>query len=213
MSTRAHGSCLVTFALLALACACASPAAPESKPPPAAAPPAAAAAAPSAASQPAATPAERFTVRMGGIAGVIDRALWTGEAKGFYEEQGISLEIENFTTTVDMVAPLATGRLDAGHGATNAGLLNAVATGVPLRFVSNMNVIRPPAEGGRNSYQVVVRKDLAEQVKSMADLRGRRLAINEPAANTTQPARNRLPWPNASPRRPAINTPPTSRTK
>ena len=35
----------------------------------------------------------------------------------------------------------------------------------------------------------------------------------EPIANTRQPTRKSVPWPNASPRRPAISTPPTSNTK
>ncbi len=169
-------------ALIGLALACAAPAVPPNQPPPAATTPAAAAAAPTAVSQPQAASSPRFTVRFGGIAGVIDRALWTGEAKGYYQEQGIVLDVENFTTTVDMVAPLATGRLDAGHGAVNAGLINAVATGVPLRFVSNMSILRRPVEGVRNSYQIVVRKDLASQVRGVPDLRGMRLAINAPAA-------------------------------
>jgi NitT/TauT family transport system substrate-binding protein len=194
MTRQARGLLLAALALSGLVLACAPAAAPESKPPPAAAatplpaaqaaataaPPAAAA--PAAAPQAQASPGQRVTVRMGGIAGVIDRALWTGEAKGFYQEQGIALEIENFTTTVDMVAPLATGRLDAGHGALNAGIYNAVATGVPIKVVSNMTIIRPPAEGVRNSYQIVIRKDLAGQVRSVPDLRGMRLAINAPAA-------------------------------
>jgi len=81
-----------------------------------------------------------------------------------------------------MVAPLATNRLDAGHGAVPAGMFNAFATGVPLKLVSNMTILRPPAEGVRNTYQLVIRKDLAGQVRSVPDLRGMRLAINAPAA-------------------------------
>ncbi len=188
MGSQACARCLIAVVLVGLALACAPAARPESKPQPAATAPPSAAAAPPAAPAPTAAPAsqaspgQRYTVRMGGIAGTIDRALWTGEAKGFYQEQGISLEVENFVTTVDMIAPLATGRLDAGHGTVNAGFFNAVAIGVPLKLVSNMSVLRPPAEGIRNSYQIVIRKDLVGQVRSVNDLRGMRLAINAPAA-------------------------------
>jgi hypothetical protein len=38
-------------------------------------------------------------------------------------------------------------------------------------------------------------------------------ASSAPAANVRQPARNSLPWPKASPSRPAIKAPPTSSTK
>lgn len=193
---------------LPLMLACAAPAAPPSKPPaataasapaaastatagPAAAsaptsgPAAASAAAPAAAAAsaaPQAAPSQRATVRVAGVAGIIDRALWTGEAKGYYQEQGIGLEIENFTTTVDMVPQLATGRVDAGHGATNAGFFNAVATGVPLKLVSDVTILRPPAEGVRNTYQIVIRGDVADQVRSVADLRGMKVATNAAGA-------------------------------
>ncbi len=181
MTKRACGLLLGAFALIGLTLGCAPPAAPESKPRLAATAHPPAAAVPTAAPQAQAPPGQRFTVRVGGIGG-IDRPLWTGEAKGFFQEQGIALEIESFATTVDMVAPLATGRLDAGHGAVNVGMFNAVASGVPLKLVSNMTILRPPGEGVRNTYQIVVRKDLAAQVRSVTDLRGMRLAINAPAA-------------------------------
>src|SRR5262249_57944942 len=98
------------------------------------------------------------------------------------EGGGTAREIEYCAPTMDMGAPRAPGRLDAGHGAAPAGMFNAVATGVPLKLVSNMTVLRPPGEGIRNTYQIVVRKDLAGQVRSVPDLRGLRLAINAPAA-------------------------------
>src|SRR5438093_569294 len=41
---------------------------------------------------------------------------------------------------------------------------------------------KPPAEVYQNSYQVVIHKDLAGQVRTVNDLRGLRLAINGPTA-------------------------------
>ncbi len=164
--------------------ACASPTAPPSEPAAAATTPAgggavappAATAAPSVAG-PADVPA-RVTVRMGGLGGTIDRALYVGQAKGFYDEQGIDLETDVFRSAVDMVPLLATGQLDAGHGGTNAGFFNAMLAGSPLRIVSDVTILRPPGPGVRNTYWIVLRKALADEVRSVADLRGRTVATN-----------------------------------
>src|SRR5829696_280195 len=92
---------------LALVVACAPPAAPAAGPP----------------SQPAAPPALQPsqpaapTVRMGGLGGQIDAPLFVGQTKGYFAEQGLTLEVSNFVTASEMVPLLVTGRLDAGHGA------------------------------------------------------------------------------------------------
>src|SRR6476469_2651774 len=136
--------------------------------------------APRAAAEPAtAAPAtERATVRIGGSGGVIDRALFVGLAKGFYDEQGIDLDVQIFPTALDMIPLLATGRLDAMHGGSYPGIFNAVASGVDLKIVSNVSVFRQPGPGIKNSQWLVVRKDLADQIRSVADLKGRKVAIH-----------------------------------
>jgi NitT/TauT family transport system substrate-binding protein len=115
---------------------------------------------------------------MGGLGGTIDRALFVGEAKGFFDEQGVDLQTENFRSAVDMVPLLATGQLDAGHGGTNAGFFNAVLVGSPLRIVSDVSILRPPGPGVRNTYWLVLRQGLADEVRGVRDLRGRTVATN-----------------------------------
>ena len=114
-------------------------------------------AAPAAAVSPAAatTPPPRVTVRMGGLGGIIDRPLFVGEAKGFFDEQGIVLQTEVLRSAVDMVPLLATGELDAGHGGTNAGFFNAMLVGSPLRIVSDVSILRPP--GARRPQHILAR--------------------------------------------------------
>ena len=115
-----------------------------------------------------------------GLGGAIDRGYFVGVDKGFYEEQGISVEVDNFRSAADMVPLLATGRMDVGHGSTNPGFYNALSSGIPVKIVTDVTLTRAPQSGIRNSMWLLVRKDLIDsgQVHGVADLRGRRVAIN-----------------------------------
>jgi NitT/TauT family transport system substrate-binding protein len=152
------------------AAAPAAPAAPAASAPQAAAPQAAAPAA-----QPVAAPA-RATVRAGGVNGLIDRAYFTGIERGYYAEQGIDLEIENFVGSLEMVPLLATGRLEVGHGSTSPGFYNALLAGVPVKVVSDVTVIHPVKEGIKNAVFFTVRRD--GPVRSPPDIVGRKVAVN-----------------------------------
>ncbi len=148
--------------------------------PPAASPSAAPTAGTAAAQPPgsAAGPPASVTVRAGGLGGTVDRAYFAGEEKGYFAEQGISLEVENYRSAAEMVPLLATGRLDVGHGSTNPGFFNAMLQGVIVKVVSDVTIIPAPRPGQRNSMQLMLRRELVDQVRSVADLRGRTVAIN-----------------------------------
>jgi len=170
---------LLALALTALLGCGAPAAAPAPAAKPASAP--AAPAAPSATEAPAAAPAAAaatapsgpITVKVGANIGGSDVGLFIGMDRGYYAEQGLELDVLPGSGS-DQVAALATGELDVGAGAVNAGLLNAMSRDLPLRIVADKGST-PPGFG----YQAfVVRKDLADsgQVRTWADLRGRKIA-------------------------------------
>ncbi|HEY7064741.1 MAG TPA: ABC transporter substrate-binding protein [Chloroflexota bacterium] len=168
---------------------CAAPAAPAP-----AAPAAAAGAAPAAASAPAAQPSAAapqssgapaspppaVTLTGGGLGGSVDRAYYVAEDKGYFAEQGITLDVQNYRSAAEMVPLLATGRMDVGHGSTNPGFFNAMLQGVIVKVVSDVTVMKPAKPGQRNSMQLMLRKELFDsgEVRSVPDLRGRTVAIN-----------------------------------
>ncbi|HLH22425.1 MAG TPA: ABC transporter substrate-binding protein [Chloroflexota bacterium] len=125
-------------------------------------------------------PTPRVTIRAGGLGGAIDRGYFVGVDKGFYEEQGLDLDVQTFRSAADMVPLLATGRMDVGHGSTNPGFYNALASGIPVKIVTDVTLMRAPEPGIHNSMSLIVRKDLVDsgQVRGVADLRGRKVAIN-----------------------------------
>jgi NitT/TauT family transport system substrate-binding protein len=115
------------------------------------------------------------TVRFGSLTPTASDAGWLiANAKGYFAEQGIKLEITRFSNGSEMVPPLGTNQLDVGGGAPNAGLFNAVARDVEMAIVADKGST-PPGWGFQG---FVVRKDLVDsgKFKSPADLKGMRIA-------------------------------------
>src|SRR4051812_14314625 len=171
-----------TLMVMLLAAVVGAGCAPSAAPTPVAPAAPQAAAAPAAPAAPATSaptaPPAAVTLRAGGLGGSVDRAYYAAEEKGYFAEQGITLDIENYRSASEMVPLLATGRMDVGHGSTNPGFFNALLQGVIVKVVSDVTVMKPPKPGHRNSMQLMLRKDLTDEVKSVADLRGRVVAIN-----------------------------------
>src|SRR5713226_8477910 len=99
--------------VLALATACGGAAA---SPSPAASPsgqtastPATASPAPVEAARP--EPSPPVTLRVGGTGGLVIRAFFVGEEKGYFAEQGIQLDVTTFRAMTDMLPLLATDKL------------------------------------------------------------------------------------------------------
>jgi NitT/TauT family transport system substrate-binding protein len=114
-------------------------------------------------------------VRMGVLGVLPEAGVFVAMDQGYFREQGIELDTTQFDSAARMVPSLGTGQLDAGDGSHSAGLFNAVARGIPIKLVAD-------AASGPAGYSVVAlmfRRDLAEsgQVRSPADLRGRRVAL------------------------------------
>src|SRR4051794_28808460 len=162
-----------------LACA---PSAPPPAPAPAApAPAVAAAAAP--ASAPAAAPAAApVRVRMGTQTSVNDIAMWLGAERGYFQEEGIDLDLVPFSNASEMVPALATDQLEAGGIAFNPATINAIARGVPLKVVLDRATFRP----GFATQAMVVRKQVydAGRGRTLGDLKGLTVAVLPPGKGT-----------------------------
>jgi NitT/TauT family transport system substrate-binding protein len=113
------------------------------------------------------------TVTFGQVGSVSDSAIFIADAKGYFKEQGITLEAVPFTSAAQMVAPLGTNVLQAGGGAPSAGLYNSVDRGVQLRIVADKGSLTP----GHGYEAVIVRKALADRVKSAKDMGGLKISI------------------------------------
>jgi NitT/TauT family transport system substrate-binding protein len=144
----------------------------------AASPGRAATSAPPTAAPVAVAPPAPVTVRVGalspstnGHAGVL-----LAEAKGWFREQGITIEPFPARNSNELVAPLSQNRLEAAQFSISAGLLNAVARGVNLVIVADSGSALP----GHGTGGVVVRTDLVDsgRFRGTADLRGLSLSLS-----------------------------------
>ena len=153
---------LASLAALVLIVSCGGTAAPSASP----------TAAASAAATASAPPAP-VTLKFGQVGTISDSAIFIADAKGYFKDQGITLDLQTFQSAANMTAPLGTGELDAGGGAPSAGLFNAINSGVQLRIVADKGSLTP----GHGYEAVIVRTALADKVKSAKDMKGLKISI------------------------------------
>ena len=115
------------------------------------------------------------TVRVGVTNLTTDIAFYLAEKRGYFKQEGITVETIKFDSGAKMIAPLGTGQLDVGGGATSAGLYNAIERGVELRIVADKGTNK----AGYDYKALLVRKDLVDSgaVKTLADLKGKKIAV------------------------------------
>jgi NitT/TauT family transport system substrate-binding protein len=162
---------LTALALL-IGCACSPSASPSTSAPasgaPAAAPPAAPTQAP--ASAPASAPAPE-TIHYGYNPILAGTPVYLAQERGYFAEQGFTVEFTPFDSGALMVAPVAAGQLDAMAAVPGPSLFNALARDVPLKALAAQSA----AFTG-----LMLRKELADsgQMQTLQDLKGKRVSFN-----------------------------------
>jgi NitT/TauT family transport system substrate-binding protein len=122
------------------------------------------------------------TVKVGVNKVISDIVFYIAEERGFFSEQKLKVELISFDSGPRMIAPLGAGQIDVGAGASSAGLYNAVSRGIIVKIVADKGSTPP----GYDYMPLIVRKDLIDsgRVKSLADLKGLRLAAAGPGSAT-----------------------------
>lgn len=101
--------------------------------------------------------------------------LYLAIERGFMKEQNIEVEMQKVASGTEAMAFLAQGSLDAGGVGIGASTYNAFNKGFDLRIVGSA-AVQPMKDG---PTIIIVRKDLWDsgRVKSVADLKGRKVAL------------------------------------
>lgn len=102
--------------------------------------------------------------------------LFIAEKEGFFARQGIRVEWVPQSGGGRAMATLISGEIHVGPEAASAAFFNAVARGERVRIVADKGYVAP---GSAVFSSLVVRKDLmGTAIKTVADLKGRRIALN-----------------------------------
>ena len=124
---------------------------------------------------PAAAWAQEELVRLDDRRAISNAGIYIAIEKGYFKEVGIRNELIEFASAAKVIPALTAGEMEVSAGSPSAGLFNAIAQGGPFRIVAD----KGQARAGTGYSLLMVRKDLVEsgQVKSVRDLKGRKVAV------------------------------------
>jgi NitT/TauT family transport system substrate-binding protein len=120
-------------------------------------------------------------VVVGTIGSSSDAGLYVAQGKGYFAAEGLDVDLTVFDAAAKMIAPLGTGDLDVGSGATSAGLYNAASQKIGIKIVADRGRTAP----GYFYQTVMIRKDLVDsgKFKGYADLKGLKIALAAPGVS------------------------------
>ena len=122
--------------------------------------------------------AQETLVRIGIARGLGTATTMIAIEKGYFREQGIRVEVEELESAANVMSLLAQGALQIVEGGITVGYFNAIERGLPLSIVADR--VSTPL-----NHKLLIRADLADVIKTPADLRGRAIASNGPGTVTT----------------------------
>jgi NitT/TauT family transport system substrate-binding protein len=105
--------------------------------------------------------------------------LFVAQERSYFAEEGLDVQLIPVQGGSDSVVQLAAGNFDAAVGGAGAGLFNAASRGVKFTIVAPMHQERPPL-----TTPLVISAKRADEIKTVADLKGKKVAINATGAAT-----------------------------
>jgi NitT/TauT family transport system substrate-binding protein len=115
--------------------------------------------------------AQEQLVRVGSVKSLASLATVIAIEKGYFKEAGIKVEVTDLDTSTDSLAVVAQNRLQIVGGGLSAAYFNAVEKNLPVTVAFDR--VSSPL-----GHKLLVRTDLKDKIKSVADLKGRPLASN-----------------------------------
>ena len=110
-------------------------------------------------------------VSVGVLGSTSDAGVFIAQERGYFQQEGIDLDVQRFQSLVDMVAPLTGGQLQIAGGGLAASLYNASERGIGLHIAADKGQA-PSAQW--DFAALSIRKDLVDagKVKDYSDLKG-----------------------------------------
>jgi len=113
-----------------------------------------------------------------GVTGIApEAAIYQAVEKGYFQDEGLDVELVPVRGITEQVGLLATGQLQLGNGGVDPGLFNAAQRDIGLKFVTTLvsSTDKNPGAAG-----LIVRQELVDsgQYKDLSDLKGLTLAVS-----------------------------------
>lgn len=123
----------------------------------------------------AATPPALTVVRTGYVAALPWAPLFVAVEKGYFRAAGLDVRLEPIQSTNDAVIQLASGNYEVAAGGANAGFWNALDRGIRVRIVAPLHYETSP-----QATPLLVSKAAYDsgKIRSVADLKGKKVAVN-----------------------------------
>lgn len=116
-------------------------------------------------------------VVIGSVPGIAAAGTYIAAAKGYFKDAGVDVDIEDLASAADAMASLATNQFQVVEGGYSAGYWNALAKNFPI--------ISAFERGSRpTNHKIVISPASADKIKTLADLKGRSIAVNAPGSLT-----------------------------
>jgi NitT/TauT family transport system substrate-binding protein len=115
--------------------------------------------------------AQQPTVQVGQVLSIASAATFIAIDKGYFREQGIKVEVSNLDTSTDSLAVVAQNRFQIVEGGLSAAYFNAIEKNLPVTI--SVDRVSSPI-----NHKLLIRSDLKDQIKTIAQLKGRPLASN-----------------------------------
>jgi NitT/TauT family transport system substrate-binding protein len=119
--------------------------------------------------------AEDSTVDVGVVQLPIFAPLYVADAKGYFKDAGLTVNIQNVKSGQDAIPLAASGKLDAVLAGFSAGMFSAIQSGLDVRVVGSMGVADADTENPASA--LIVSKPLVDNgtIRSVADLKGHKM--------------------------------------
>ena len=120
--------------------------------------------------------AAEMKIRVGSSPALSSAGIYLAEAKGYFKDQGLNVEITDIANSgAPMTLLLAKGELEVGAGNLTSGLFSAIASGQGVKLVADKGHV----EKSRDYIALIVRQDHIEsgRYKSLKDLKGFKVGL------------------------------------
>ncbi len=120
-------------------------------------------------------------ITVGYIPVMIDAPLYVGIEKGYFTAEHLDIQLSPLAGGTDIITQTATGNFDVGLGGLGVATFNALSKKIGIAVVAPLHSETPPVTTplvtSRKAYD-------SEQIRSVADLKGKKVSINAAGSAT-----------------------------